>query len=107
DGRHLVITMKGDSGGSVDVFSVSDDGRLSNTPTATAVGGNAFAFVFDPQGRLVIVNAAFGNLSTYTVNGNGSLSLVSAGAADGQVAACWVAGVDGSYYAANAGSGSL
>ncbi len=107
DGRHLVITMKGNSGGSVDVFKVSDDGQLSSAPTATAVGGNAFAFVFDPAGRLVIVNAAFGNLSTYTVNANGSLSLVSAGAGDGQVAACWVTAVDGNYYAANAGSGSL
>src|SRR2546426_6946496 len=107
DGRHLVITMKGNSGGSVEVFSVSDDGQLSNAPTATAVGGVPFAFVFDPEGRLVIVNAAFGNLSTYTVNGNGSLSLVSAGAADGQIAACWVTVVKSNYYAANTGSGSL
>ncbi len=107
DGRHLVITMKGNSGGSVDVFAVSDDGQLSIAPTATAVGGNAFAFVFDPEGRLVIVNAAFGNLSTYTVNANGSLSLVSAGAADGQKAACWVTVVKNNYYAANAGSGTL
>src|SRR5207245_8111443 len=87
DGRHLVITLKGNSGGSVDVFAVSDDGQLSNAPTATAVGGDAFAFVFDPEGRLVIVNAAFGNLSTYTINGNASLSLVSARAADGHKSA--------------------
>jgi 6-phosphogluconolactonase (cycloisomerase 2 family) len=107
NGRHLVITMKGNNGGSVDVFSVSDDGQLSNGPTATSVGGNAFAFVFDPAGQLVIVNAASANLSTYTVNGNGSLSLVSAGASDHQAAACWVTAVDGNYYAANAGSGSL
>ena len=107
DGRHLVITLKGNNGGSVDVFSVSDDGQLSNAPTATAVGGVPFAFVFDPQGHLVIVNAAFGNLSTYTVNGNGSLSLVSAGASDGQIAACWVTATRGSFYAANTGSGSL
>ena len=107
DGRHLVITLKGNNGGSVDVFSVSDDGQLSNAPTATAVGGVPFAFVFDPQGHLVIVNAAFGNLSTYTVNGNGSLSLVSAGASDGQIAACWVIGTKGNFYAANTGSGSL
>ena len=107
DGRHLVITLKGNNGGSVDVFSVSDDGQLSNAPTATAVGGVPFAFVFDPQGHLVIVNAAFGNLSTYTVNGNGSLSLVSAGASDGQIAACWVIGTKGSFYVANTGSGSL
>jgi 6-phosphogluconolactonase (cycloisomerase 2 family) len=107
DGRELVITMKGNSGGSVDVFSVSDEGQLSNAPTATAVGGVAFAFAFDSEGRLVIVNAAFGNLSTYTVNGNGSLSLVSAGASDGQRAACWVTAVDGNFYAANAGSANL
>jgi 6-phosphogluconolactonase (cycloisomerase 2 family) len=107
NGRDLVITMKGNNHGSVDVFGVSDDGQLSKAPTATSVGGNAFAFVFDPEGRLVIVNAAFGNLSTYTVNGNGSLSLVSGGASDRQIAACWVTRVDGNYYAANAGSGSL
>jgi len=107
DGRHLAITMKGNSGGSVDVFGVSDDGRLSDAPTPTTVGGNAFAFVFDPEGRLVIVNAAFGNLSTYTVNGNGSISLVSAGAPDGQIAACWVTATRGNFYAANTGSGSL
>jgi lactonase family protein with 7-bladed beta-propeller len=107
NGRDLVITMKGNNHGSVDVFGVSDEGQLSSAPTATSVGGNAFAFVFDPEGRLVIVNAAFGNLSTYAVNGDGSLSLVSAGAADGQIAACWVTRVNGNYYAANAGSGSL
>jgi 6-phosphogluconolactonase (cycloisomerase 2 family) len=107
NGRDLVITMKGNNGGSVDVFGVSDEGQLSSAPTATSVGGNAFAFVFDPAGELVIVNAAFGNLSTYTVNGNSSLSLVSAGTSDGQIAACWVTRVNGNYYAANAGSGSL
>jgi 6-phosphogluconolactonase (cycloisomerase 2 family) len=107
DGRDLVITLKTSNAGAVDVFGVSEDGQLSNAPTATAVGGVPFAFVFDPEGRLVIVNAAFGNLSTYNVNGNGSLSLVSAGHSDGQIAACWVTAVDGNYYAANAGSGSL
>src|SRR5437764_13532189 len=107
DGSKLVITMKGNGGGSVYVYGVSADGRLSSTPAITAVGGNAFAFVFDPAGRLVIVNAAFGNLSTYTVNANGSLTLVSAGASDGQTAACWVTAANGNYYAANAGSGSL
>ena len=107
DGSKLVITMKGNGGGTVDVFNVSDEGQLSNAPTATAVGGNAFAFTFDSEGRLVIVNAAFGNLSTYTVNGNGSLSLVNAGLTDGQKAACWVTEANGNFYAANAGSGSL
>jgi 6-phosphogluconolactonase (cycloisomerase 2 family) len=107
DGRDLVITLKTSNGGSVDVFGVSDDGQLSSAPTATSLGGVPFAFVFDPDGRLVIVNAAFGNLSTFTINNQGRLSSVSAGASDGQIAACWVTAVDGNYYAANTGSGSL
>ena len=107
DGSKLIITMKGNGGGSVYVYGVSPDGRLSASPAITAVGGNAFAFVFDPAGRLVIVNAAFANLSTYNVNSDGSLSLISAGASDGQAAACWVTVASGNYYAANAGSGSL
>lgn len=107
DGSKLVITTKGNAGGAVDVFNVSDDGQLSTAPTATAVGGVAFAFVFDSEGRLVIVNAAFGNLSTFDVNGNGSLSLVSAGASSGQLGACWVSAADGNFYTGNTGSASL
>jgi 6-phosphogluconolactonase (cycloisomerase 2 family) len=107
DGAHLVVALKGNSGGSVDVFSTSPSGRLSAGATTTVVGGNAFAFSFDPAGRLALVNAGLGNLSTYTVNPNGSLSLVSAGTADGQAAACWVVANRGFYLVANAGSGSL
>ncbi|HEX9546759.1 MAG TPA: beta-propeller fold lactonase family protein [Acidimicrobiales bacterium] len=107
DGSKLVISMKGNGGGSVYVYGISADGRPSASPTITAVGGNAFAFVFDPAGRLVIVNAAFDNLSTFTVNDNGSLTLVSAGPSDGQLGACWVTAANGNYYAANTGSASL
>jgi 6-phosphogluconolactonase (cycloisomerase 2 family) len=107
DGSKLVITTKGNAGGAVDVFNVSDDGQLSTSPTATAVGGVAFAFVFDSEGRLVIVNAASGNLSTYDVTGNGGLSLVTAGASSGQKGACWVAAADGNFYTGNTGSANL
>ena len=107
DGSKLVITLKGNAGGAVDVFNVSDDGQLSTAPTATAVGGVAFAFVFDSEGRLVIVNAAFGNVSTFNVNSNGSLFLVSAGASSGQLGACWVAEADGNFYTGNTGSANL
>lgn len=107
DGRDLVVTLKGNHGGSVDVFDVAASGRLSSEGTTTTVGGNAFAFVFDPAGQLVIVNAAFGNLSTYQINSNDTLTLISAGAPDGQAAACWVAAARDNYYAANAGSGTL
>ena len=107
DGSQLVVTLKGNNGGSVDVFAVSPSGHIAAQPTTTVVGGNAFAFTFDPAGQLALVNAGSGNLSTYIVNENGSLSLVSAGAPDGQVAACWVDANHGFYLIANTGSGDL
>lgn len=106
DGRDLVVTLK-TNGGSVDVFGVSEEGQLSAGPTATVAGGVPFAFVFDPEGRLVIVNAAFGNLSTYRINGDGGLSLVSAGVSSNQLGACWVTAVGANYYTGNTGSANL
>jgi hypothetical protein len=107
DGSQLVVTLKGNNGGSVDVFAVSHSGRISGQPTTTVVGGNAFAFSFDPAGQLALVNAGFGNLSTYAIDENGSLTLVSAGAPDGQAAACWVTPIRGLYVVGNTGSGDL
>ncbi len=107
DGRDLAVSLKGSDGGGIDIFDVLRNGRLSAAPVTTTVGGNAFAFVFDPAGRLVLVNAGFGNVSTYQVNADDTLGLVSFGAPDGQAAACWVASARGNYYAANAGSGTL
>lgn len=106
-GTQLVVTLKGNNHGSVDGFGLSASGRPSSSPTTTVVGGNAFAFTFDPAGQLALVNAGTGNLSTYSVNGDNSLTLVSAGAADGQAAACWVDAARGLYFVANAGSGDL
>jgi hypothetical protein len=53
---------------------------------------------FDPAGRLVSVKAAFGNLPSYTLNSDGSLSLVSKGASNGQITACWVTAANGNCY---------
>src|SRR5256714_2512342 len=61
DGSKLAITMKGNGGGSVYVYGVSPDGRLSGTPAITAVGGEAFALFFDPTGRVGVRHAAFRN----------------------------------------------
>ena len=41
NGGQLVVTLKGNYGGSVDVFSVSPSGAISAQATTTVVGGNA------------------------------------------------------------------
>src|SRR5438105_6230177 len=65
------------------------------------------SLLFDQQVHLLFFFNDTATTEIYTVNGNGSLSLVSAGASDGQIAACWVIGTKGSFYVANTGSGSL
>ena len=105
DGRSLVVTTK--NHGLVEVFGIAANGRPSAAAAVTSVGGVPFAFVFDRAGRVALVNAATNWLSTYVVNPDGSLALVSAGPSDSQAAACWVTVADGHYLVTNAGSGSL
>ena len=107
DGGHLIVTLKGHNGGSVDVFGVLASGRLTAQPTTTVVGGLPFSFTFDPAGQLALLNPAFASLSTYTVNADGSLTLVSAGPSSGQGGACWVVTNSGFYLTGNTGSNDL
>ena len=106
DGRHLVVTTKA-STSSYEVFNVGPGGNLSPTavvtPSATPV---PFAFSFDAAGQLVGAEAGTSNVSTYTVNADGTLSHLGS-VADGGAALCWIAGVNGTFYGSNAGSGTL
>ncbi|MBO0703044.1 MAG: beta-propeller fold lactonase family protein [Candidatus Dormibacteraeota bacterium] len=105
DGGKLVVTTK--TNGLVDVFSVNPSGRLSEAPATTAVGGNPFSFVFDPAGRLALVNAADNSLGTYAINRDGTLTAIGAPVSDGQAAACWITVAGGVELVANAGSGTI
>lgn len=106
DGSQLVVTTKA-STSSIDVFSVGRDGRLSDAPVAnTSAAPVPFGFVFDPAGRLVVGEAGGSVVSTYAIGADGTVTHVGS-QADNQAALCWIAAVGGSYYAANAGSGSV
>jgi 6-phosphogluconolactonase (cycloisomerase 2 family) len=72
------------------------------TPSGTV----PFALTFDRSGSLLVVDAT-GFASSYKVARNGSLALVSKVGPTGQAAACWTVLVDGTLYAANAGSNSI
>ncbi len=104
NGAHLIVTTK--THNTVDVFSVSG-GRPSATPTVNAAAGVPFAFLFDRVGRLVLNFAASSSLQTYKVNGDNSITPVSAATGDGQAAACWATAAHGFVYASNTGSGSV
>lgn len=106
DGSQLVVTTK-DNGSDIDVFGVKPDGRLTATPVQNASAEPVpFGFVFDPAGHLVVTEAGGADVSTYSLAGNGSTTLIST-VVDGQKAPCWIASVDGYYFVANAGSNDI
>ena len=106
DGSKLIVTTKA-SGSTIDIFSVSRDGTLSETavenPSATPV---PFAFTFDLTGRLVSGEAAMSSVTTYTINPNRTLTNPQS-QTDNQVALCWIVEARGFFYVSNTGSNNL
>lgn len=103
DGSKLIVTTKA-SGSTIDVYAVGPNGRLSDTPVANPSATPVpFGFTFDPAGRLVMTEAATSTVTTYTLNGDGTLTGAQS-LSDGQAALCWIARVGGYYYGSNTGS---
>jgi DNA-binding beta-propeller fold protein YncE len=106
DGSKLIVTTKA-NGNDIDVFAVSPSGGPSAAPVVNADPGNLpFGITFDAGGHLVVAEVGDESVATFTVNGNGTLSLVDR-VPTGQVATCWVAGHGSLFYTSNAGSGTL
>jgi len=104
DRRAVVVATK--THGTLMVFRLAEGGRPAASPVVTPSGTVPFALAFDRSGNLLVVDAT-GYASSYTVGRDGSLALLSTVGPTGQAAACWTVVVDGSLYAANAGSNSI
>jgi len=105
DGRHLIVTTKGNGG--VDVFAVGEDGRLGAAPATNPTGHVPFAFTFDAAGRLVLNYADTSSLQLFAVGANGAITPLGPAVGDGQAAACWLVSTRGFAYAGNAGSSDI
>ena len=106
NGRKLLVTTKM-SGSNIDVFRVRRDGTLSAAPVVNASATPVpFAFTFTPQGRLASGEAGASSLTTYKLNGDGTLSDPRS-AADGQAALCWIVRAGDFYYVSNTGSNNV
>jgi hypothetical protein len=89
------------------VFGVGSDGLLSAAPVANpSATPVAFAFTFDPAGRLVSGEAGASSVTTYAIQAAGTLTDPKS-ASDGQTALCWIIRVGGFYYVANTGSDNV
>jgi 6-phosphogluconolactonase (cycloisomerase 2 family) len=107
DGSRLIVTTKV-SGSLIDVWWVHRDGRLSADPVMNvSTSPVPFAFAFDRHGRLVVTEAAMGQVSTYRLNADNSLTGIGTTTPSGEIALCWIAFARGSYYGTNTGSDSI
>ncbi len=106
DGDELIVTTKA-NGNDIDVFGVGFLGYLSAGPVVNSEPGTVpFAISFDRAGFLVVAEAGTNSLATFKLNRDRTITQV-ASVPTGQAATCWVAAVDGLFYASNAGSASV
>lgn len=112
DGRVLVVTEKATN--TVTTYTLGSDRRPGPPNPHPSAGETPFGFNFNGRGDL-IVSEAFGGApnastaSSYSLQSDGSLQLVSGPIATTQTAACWIAiSQNGRYaYTTNTGSGTI
>ena len=112
NGRVLVVTEKATN--MIDTFTVGNNGLPGTLQAHPAAGVTPFGFGFAGEDTLV-VSEAFGGAvngsaaSSYHLDNNGALTLITGSAPTHQTAACWTAvSPDGRYaYTLNAGSATV
>lgn len=104
DGSQLIITTKA-AGQSIEVFRVYPGAGLSQDPVVNSDATVPFAVTFDPQGQLLVAEAA-GALASFQLGENGTVTQLDSVNTE-QIATCWVTPAAGYYYTSNAGSSTL
>jgi 6-phosphogluconolactonase len=88
DGSKLIVTERQTN--KVDVFSVSGDGSLTNPVVNTSEGVEPFGATFAPSGALLVSEAGTGSVSSYSVNEDDTLSVITSKSPASGIATCWV-----------------
>lgn len=120
DGQKIFVTEKTTNTilspqNAIDVYTIDSNGYASETPVrADSFGLRPFAMDFRNDGKLIVVESfnAEPNLaaaSSYDVNSDGTLSVISGSVPNGQTDTCWVVISNDQQYAytANFGSGTI
>lgn len=111
DGDFLAVTERASQ--NIDIYPVDKHGQAGALVVSRSSGAVPFGFAFDKRGRLVVSEAGGGQnglsaASSYRIDDNGSLVVITGSAATNQGAACWVVITkNGRFaYTANAAAGS-
>jgi 6-phosphogluconolactonase len=108
DGRSLIVTEKGTN--IIDSYDVGDDGRVNGPFINASAGQTPFGFAVGQRNTLLVSEAgANSGASTYRIDHDSDLDLVSGMIVTGQRAACWaILTPNGRFgYVTNAGTGNI
>ena len=105
NGRFLIVTESATN--NIDVFRVRENGTLSGIVVNASAGATPFAAVFAPNGALIVGNAS-NTLSSYRLDWNQKLDVISDAVPTLGAATCWDVVVRGRFvYTDNAGSSNV
>jgi 6-phosphogluconolactonase (cycloisomerase 2 family) len=103
-GDSLVITDKANR--RILVYAVDRHGLPAANPVvSTSNGVTPFGFLFDRHDHLLVVEATSNAVSSYDIEPDGALQVISPSVPNGQKAACWIAS-DGDHFAFTANPGT-
>jgi 6-phosphogluconolactonase (cycloisomerase 2 family) len=113
NGQFLLVTEKVTN--NIDVFPVQANGKLGAIVVNPSVGPGAFAVLFAPNGTALVSETGptgghdAGAISSYVVESDGKLSVISASVPTMGAATCWQAVTpDGKFvYTANSGTSNI
>jgi len=107
DGSVLLVSEKGTK--LIDTYRVDFHGYASGPISHASSGVTPFGFSVTNRGYAIVSEAGSGAASSYEIDQDADLELVSGSVALGQKAPCWLVTThDGRYaYTANAGSGTI
>jgi 6-phosphogluconolactonase len=107
EGETLVVSDR--TNNDLLVYPLGED----DTPAAAPVispshGAGPFSFVFSARGGLLVAEVGANAVSSYRIQDDGALKLLTPSVANGQSATCWIVNVESGYaFTANPGAHSL
>jgi 6-phosphogluconolactonase len=106
-GKFLVITDKANN--RLLVYRMHRNGIPSAAPVITSSSGAVpFGVDFDRKGHLLVVEAGANAVSSYDIDHDGNLNIISASVPNGQAATCWIVTNHRGYvFTTNPGTNSL
>jgi 6-phosphogluconolactonase (cycloisomerase 2 family) len=106
DGKHLLVSTK--SANTIEVFGVGHNGRLSAEAVSNkSVGAVPFSFVFDQGGHLLMTEAGKSGVTSYALEDDGTLDVITPSVESGQQVLCWIARAGDFFYGTNPGSSTI